>query len=57
MMFSKKFNDNNKDMTLGELVKEYAKDYFVNVEYLPNGSVQVFIGSKKDEEGSKDETD
>lgn len=54
-MFSKKFNDNNKDMTVGELVKEYAKDYFVTVEYKQDGTVQVFIGSKKnlETEGSE----
>lgn len=55
-MFSKKFNDNNKDMTVGELVKECVKDYYVTVEYKQNGTVQVFIGSKKnlETEGSED---
>ena len=54
-MFSKKFNDNNNDMTVGELVKEYVKDYFVTVEYKQDGTVQVFIGSKKnlETEGSE----
>ena len=54
-MLRKKYNADEKNMTLKELLEEYAKDYYVSLEYKPNGQVDVFIGSlrRQEVEGSE----
>lgn len=54
-MFGKKYNADEKNMTLKELLEEYTKDYYVSIEYRTTGTVYVFIGSPRNPEAEGSE--
>ena len=56
-MFGKKYNADEKSMTLEELLNEYVKYYYISIEYRPDGEIYVFIGQSRnpEAEGSEDE--
>lgn len=44
-MYAKKVD---KDIVM-KVIDKYKDDYYLHISYKPNGSIEIFIGSKREE--------